>query len=330
MKRRDFLKCSAGFSAMVLCGSTLGCMTTGNAVDKASGTVRGERLEVPNSNGSDPPSTAAPVGATDCHIHIFDPRFPRAVKLAANVPVWATVADYRLLQRRLGLSRVVVVSPSSYGFDNSCLVNALDTLGDKARGIAVFKIDVPDAELDRLHAHGVRGIRLYIEKGRTKPEELSTFARRISRLGWHIQLVVGRDPNKLVEVERYLTGLSCPLVIDHFGYVPQPDGVRHPGVSVLRRLLDKGNTWIKLSGVYIRSKVGYPTYSDVNELAIDLVRSAPQRILWGTDWPHTGVRDRKVVPDSAMLFDQLAIWSPDENVRRRILVENPQRLYWSA
>lgn len=329
MNRREFLKKSAALSFLIANGSTVSCaMAPAKPADKASGTVKGERLAVPHSTGVEPPHTAAPINATDCHIHIFDPRFPRTVKLETHSAVWATVADYRLFQRRLGLSRVIAVSPSSYGFDNRCLVDALDAFGGTARGIAAVKIDVPDAELDRLHTHGVRGIRLYLEKGRTKPDELPIFARRIEKLGWHIQLVAGRDERKLIEAESALAELPCPLVIDHLGYIPQPEGVRHPGAAVLLRLLDKGKTWVKLSGVYIGSKVGYPTYSDVNELAIKLIKAAPERMLWGSDWPHTGVSDTK--PDDAMLFDQLAIWAPDAALRRRILVENPQKVYWSA
>ena len=306
-------------------------MISGTAVaantDNDTATLTGERLAAPYSNGVEPPRTVAPAGATDCHHHVFDAHFPRA---EGHKGVWATMADYRLFQRRLGLSRSVIIAPSSYGFDNSCLVDALDQSSGASRGIAVVKIDTPDAELDRLHAHGVRGIRLYFVDGRTKPDELPAFARRIARLGWHIQLMVGRVGPGIANAENVLLQLPCPLVLDHFAYVTLPQGVRHPSFDTMRRLLDKGRTWVKLSGVYIPSKIGPPTYADVNELAVELVRIAPQRMLWGTDWPHTGVPDLALKPDGAVLFDMLATWASDPAVRRGILVDNPREVYWSA
>jgi D-galactarolactone isomerase len=302
-----------------------GCAQSGLA-GRLSTTIRGERLVAPYSNGVEPPSTAAPVGATDCHHHIFDPRFPRPADAKG---IWATMGDYRLFRRRLGLSRSVIVSPSTYGFDNSCLIDALDQSAGTSRGVAAVKIDTPDAELDRLHAHGVRGIRLYLAAENKKPDQLPAFARRIARLAWHIELVSARDGQGVAEAESVLLNLPCPLVIDHFGYVPFPAAVRHPSFYTIRRLLDTGRAWVKLSGVYIQSKVGHPAYSDVHELAIELIRAAPGRMLWGTDWPHTGVADQKLNPDGAALLDMLAIWAPDTDVRRRILVDNPQEFYWS-
>jgi len=292
--------------------------------------VRGEALAVRHSAGAAPPRDPAPVDATDCHIHIFDPRFPRKVAMTHTAAEWGTVADYRLFQRRLGLSRVVIVSPTSYGFDNSCLIDALDTFGDSARGIAVIKPDTPDTELQRLHAHGVRGIRLYADQGRVQPEELAVYARRIADLGWHIQFVAGREPGGLVRFERVIAELPCRVVIDHMGYLPQPDPLKNPGFEVLRRLLDGGNVWVKLSGVYIRTAQRQPPYDDCDALAIELARVAPERCLWGTDWPHTGVIDPVCKPDGAELFERLSRWVPNAATRYRVLVDNPTSVYWSA
>jgi predicted TIM-barrel fold metal-dependent hydrolase len=290
--------------------------------------LRGERLAVPHSAGIEPPVTPAPAGATDCHIHIFDPRFPRRVAMAHNAAEWGGVADYRLFQRRLGLSRVVIVAPTSYGFDNGCLVDALDALGERARGIAVIRPDAADAELANLHARGVRGIRLYAEQGRVRPEELARYASRIADLGWHIQFVAGREPGTWARFEHALAALPCRLVVDHMGYLPQPDALNDPGFPALRRLLDRGNTWVKLSGVYLRSSLRRPPYDDVDALAAALARAAPERVLWGTDWPHTGVREQALKPDGAQLFDQLARWVPDAKARERVLVANPAEVYW--
>jgi D-galactarolactone isomerase len=326
MHKREFLKAAAGLCLFGSGASNLVLGLTGcGTLDSSARTIRGERLEVPHSTGVEAPRTAAPVAATDCHIHIFDPRFPRP---GGRSGVWATVADYQLFRRRIGVSRCIVVSPGSYEFDNSALVHGLDQFGRSARGVASIRLDVPDDELERLDARGVRGIRLYLlGEHPTKPDQLPQYARRIARLGWHIQIVAGRGAEKLIEAERFLVELPCPLVLDHFGYVPQPAGVQHPGLGVIRRLLDKGNTYVKLSAPYITSKSAPPSYSDIDELAMHLIRLAPERMLWGSDWPHPTAP--KPVPDDAVLFDLLAKWAPDPATQRRILVENPQRLYWS-
>jgi len=303
-------------------------MSTSSSSNDLTPLVQGEALVVPHSSGTEPPRVFAPMGATDCHIHIFDRRFPRRVVLEANAAEWASVADYRLFQRRLGLTRVVIVSPTSYGFDNSCLVDALDCFGEQARGIAAIRLDTPESELRHLHAHGVRGIRLYAEKGRAQPDELARYAGRIADLGWHIQFVVGREPGTLGRFERALASLPCRLVLDHMGYLPQPNALHEPGFCVLRRLLDGANTWIKLSGVYLRSSLRRPPYDDVDELATELARAAPERVLWGTDWPHTGVHEPALKPDGAELLDQLARWVPDAKGREKVLVRNPAEVYW--
>jgi predicted TIM-barrel fold metal-dependent hydrolase len=267
-----------------------------------------------------------PVGATDCHHHIFDPRFPRP---NGRTGIWGTVDDYRLLRRRLGLSRSVIASPSSYGFDNRCLVDALDALGDTSRGVAAVRLDASDAELDGLHGHGVRGIRLYlIGETPTAPDQFGAYAARIARLGWHIQVVAVSD-DALVAAEPAFVQLPCTLVIDHFGYVAQPGGVNRPSMKVLHRLLDKGNVYVKLSAPYISSKVGAPDYADIDPVAAALVRAAPERMLWGTDWPHPLVT-KAPWPDDAAMLDRLAIWAPDARVRQSILVDNPSRLYWTG
>jgi predicted TIM-barrel fold metal-dependent hydrolase len=317
--RRAFVKSCAGLSALALGAG--GCATA-----RLSSQVGGERLAVPYSDGTQPPSMVIPVGATDCHHHIFDPRFPRP---NGRTGIWGTVDDYRLLRRRLGLSRSVIASPSSYGFDNSCLVDALDALGDTSRGVAAVKPDVSDAELDRLHSHGVRGIRLYlIGDTPTAPDQFAAYAARIARLGWHIQAVAVND-EALVAAESAFAQLPCTLVIDHFGYVAQPVGVNRPSMKVLQRLLDKGNVYVKLSAPYISSKTGAPDYVDIDPVATALVRAAPERMLWGTDWPHPLVT-KEPWPNDAAMLDRLAIWAPEAQVQRRILVDNPGRLYWTG
>jgi len=320
VSRREFVGASVALLGVGLGAS--GCVASPLTGPDA---IRGERLAVPASGGTEPPTMAMPVGAADCHHHIFDPRFPRP---NGRPGIWGTVADYRLLRRRLGLSRSVVVSPASYGFDNSCLVDALDQLGSSSRGVAAIQLDTPDSELDRLHRHGVRGIRLYlIGETPTAPEQFALYARRIERLGWHIQVVANKG-DALVAAESAFRQLPCTLVVDHLGHVDQPEGVRHPSMATLRRLIDGGRTYVKLSAPYISSRVGPPTYADIDSVAMELVRAAPERVMWGTDWPHPTVTTEPK-PDDAAMLDRLATWAAGEATRRRILIDNPTRLYWA-
>jgi predicted TIM-barrel fold metal-dependent hydrolase len=161
----------------------------------------------------------------------------------------------------------------------------------------------------------------------TAPSQFAAYAARIERLNWHIQ-VVANSGDALVAAQSAFLELSCPLVIDHFGHVNQPEGVRHPSMNVLRRLLDRGRAYVKLSAPYISSRVGAPTYADIDPVAIELVRAAPQRMLWGTDWPHPTVTTEPK-PDDAAMLDRLALWAPEAALRRCILVDNPSRLYWA-
>ncbi|WP_158215291.1 amidohydrolase family protein [Candidimonas nitroreducens] len=287
--------------------------------------VHGQTLQAPNSSGSRPPKTPLPLGATDCHHHLFSPAFP---KKSGTMVARAEVEDYLLFKKRLGISRSVIVAPSSYGTDNGALLDALGRLGtDVARGVAIVDPEISDGELDALHEAGVRGLRYYFMKGKgVTPDELRKMACRAADRGWHVQMVGERNKEVLVDWEDVLKQLAAPVVIDHFGYAPQPEGERSATMDVIRRLLDTGNAYVKLSAVYIQSKAGYPNYADVNEMAIELVSQAPDRMLWGTDWPHTGAVGQK--PDGAALVEQLSLWAPDDQIRQKILVDNPSQLYW--
>jgi D-galactarolactone isomerase len=279
--------------------------------------------EVPNSTGTAPPSLPVPAGAVDCHHHIFDPRFPKVGKPMRAI---GTVDDYALLKRRLGITRSVVVAPNSYGTDNSCLLDALQRFGEDARGVSIVLPTSSVAEMRSLDEKRVRGARFYLEKGTpASPEELLAFSKHAADLDWHIEIMPSRG-EMLVAAEELLGSLACPVVIDHLGYTPQPAGVAHPAFDTMRRLLDGDQTWIKLSGLYFTSKVGFPDYGDVDDLAGNLARHRPDRMLWGTDWPHSGESTK---PDDAKLLDQTARWMPDLATRTALLVANPHALYWS-
>ena len=286
----------------------------------------GAEQAVPNSTGSAPPHLDAPAYACECHHHIYDGRFPVSPHWRQGFPSGATLSDYRLLQRRLGTTRSVVVQPSTYGVDNRCLVDALGQLGQASRGVAVVDTEVRDTELRALAAAGVVAIRVNFVSpqtwGTTTPEILETLARRVSPFGWHVQILMTGD--QISAREGAIRALPTRVVIDHLGRIPEPDGVRHPGFAAVRRLLDDGRTWVKVTEPYEDSKLG-PLYADTSEIARAYVRAAPERVLWGTDWPHPTQRGTK--PDDALLLDLLADWAPDETTRRQILVDNPAELF---
>ncbi len=281
---------------------------------------------VPHSAGTRRPRRALPPLACDAHMHIFDARFAPSPHWR-RTPPRAEVSTYRLLQQRLGTQRTVVVTPSTYGTDNACTLDALDQLGEDARGVAVVAPEVTHAELERLASRRVRGLRVNFVTpqswGETTPEMLATLSRKAHALGWHIQVFV--HPEQLVAMEPLLASLPTPLVIDHLGRIDPADGAAGAAYEALRRLLDRGNTWVKLSGIYMRSSRGAPTYGDTDALGRALVRHASERLVWGSDWPHTTEPPGSV--DDVDLVDVLAHWCGSDEMLRRVLVENPERLY---
>jgi predicted TIM-barrel fold metal-dependent hydrolase len=282
------------------------------------------QVTVPWSTGTALAKTKAPTNATDCHHHIYSSRFK--VDPTSNLrPGDASVADYRLLQKRIGTSRNVIVQPSTYGVFNDGLVEALAECGETARGVAVVNAGVTDAELKRLDAARVRGIRFNLATGgATSVEMLEPLAKRIAPMGWHIQMNANADV--IVANKDLLNRLPCPIVFDHLAHVPEPVGIAHPVFGVVVDLLQKGKAWVKLSGAYADTKVGPPTYADSTVVAQAYVKAAPERLVWGSDWPHPSEKDDHK-PDDAVLFDLLAQWAPDETVRNRILVDNPAKVY---
>src|SRR6185436_18447163 len=177
----------------------------------------------------------------------------------------------------------------------------------------------------RLHGLGARGIRFNLaQAGATTPEMIEPLSKRIHDLGWHIQ--VNAPPARLMEILPILQRIPTPIVLDHLAHIPQPEGIEHPLFARVRSLLDAGRTWVKLSGAYADSRNGAPSYADSGAVARAFVKAAPERLVWGSDWPHPTEQGR-VLPDDAVLFDLLLDWAPDEAVRHRILVENPARLY---
>ena len=278
---------------------------------------------VPNSAGTGRPKLKAPANAADCHIHIYDPRFPQ---LASRTPVTnAAVPDYRLLQKRNGTTRVVVVQPRNHATDNQVTVDAIARLGANARGVAVLQPTITDAELKKLDAGGIRGIRFSLGDPATAVvsiDMVEPLAKRVAALGWHVQLHWPGD--MIAENAELLRRLPSQIVIDHMGRLPLPAGLDHPAFKIILGLIDKGRTWVKVGGAYLNTKVGPPGYADATRIAQAYVKAAPERLVWGSDWPHPSEKNK---PDDALLFDLLAEWAPDEATRNRILVTNPEVLY---
>lgn len=275
-----------------------------------------------SSDGRKNPRLTAPQGACDTHLHFYNARFPSA-PTALMTPPDAWVDDYFSIQNRLNLERVVAVQPTTYGTDNSCQLEAMKSFGKNARGVMVADTSASDKELDRLTRLGVRGVRFHMLPGGALPWDiLEEMAARVDNFGWHVQLQMnGREfPDR----EKILKRLPCDLVVDHVGRFMGPVPTDDPAFKVLLGFLETGRCWVKLSAPYESSESGPPDWADIAAEARALVKAAPERMLWASNWPHPG---QKNPPDEADLLDLLLDWVDDEAVRNRILTENPAELY---
>jgi len=286
-------------------------------------------VRTPTLRGQDPntrkPRTRFPVGATDCHAHVFGPqtRYP-FLPNASYIAPDATPADYARMLRTIGCERGVLVQPSVYGTDNRAMLDALRSGVFAFRGVAVVDANISDRELDDMHAAGVRGIRVNLasETSGLTLEDGQRLAPRLKERGWHIQFYL--ELTKLADAESKLGALDIDIVIDHFGRVNAEQGIGAAPFQRLLRLIKRDNCWAKIMGPYFVSRSS-PAFPEVTPLARAMVEAAPSRIVWGTDWPHPGAR--AAMPNDGDLADLLAEWVPDETQRKRVLVDNPARLY---
>ena len=312
-----------------------------------TGAMAGAATLLPRTLPATPaqPSTkvnfSVPAGACDCHVHVFgDPqRFPLVPNRAVHARA-ASVAELRALLNTLHLDRVVLVQPSVYGTDNSCQIDAIRELGARARGIAVIDSNTTDAALEDMARAGIRGIRLNLTQGGVSDPTVAlrnfqTAAARVTKHGWHIQLNTSLTVIEALGAQ--LLASPVPLVIDHFGGALASGGVQQPGFNALVSLVKAGTAYVKISGAADLVSTQAPEYADVAPLARALVAANPQRVLWGTNWPHPdarvlpGRKNTDIAPlmqtDDGRVLNLLAFWVPDTAVRRTILVENPARLY---
>lgn len=270
------------------------------------------------------PRLKAPAGATDCHVHVFLPGF-EAQPGGPQIAELATVENYRALQQWLGLDRVVLTQPNAYQTDNRALLTALDQLGaDVARAIAVVTPETTQAELKQWHDQGVRGARIMqLPGGAVGIDRMLAVEQVIREMDWHLMVQFnGRDLSQYLDELHKIEGR---YIIDHIGKFMDPVAADDARVDEILRLLDKGNAWFKVCGAYETSLTGGPDFADVAPLAKRVIEHAPERILWGSNWPHVGVQ-RSQYPSDAEQLDVLLDWA-DEPTRQKILVDNPAALY---
>jgi D-galactarolactone isomerase len=264
-----------------------------------------------------------PKAACDTHMHFYDTKRPGAP--GTFLPGDFTVADYRALQKRLGLERVIVVQPNAYADDNTVTLNAMRELGKSARGVAVVKPGVGAAELERLTKAGMCAVRIMtLHGGMLGFDMMDAVMARVHPFGWHANIQL--DGRELPKYEAQIKRLPGRFVIDHTGKFLEPVAPDDAAFKSLLRLVDTGRCWVKLSAPYETSKTGAPKYDDVGRLAKALVKHAPERMMWASNWPHPSMR-KPAPPNDADLLELLADWAPDAKVQKRILADNPAELY---
>jgi 2-pyrone-4,6-dicarboxylate lactonase len=269
-----------------------------------------------------------PPRACDTHAHICGPieLHPYAERRVYTPPD-ALLSSYRHMLRTLGIERAVLVQPSVYGTDNTVMLGGLAALGAaRSRGVAVVDDDIADEELKRLHECGVRGVRVNVVdvaegQGVFAMAPLVRLAERVKRYGWHVEFLMHAD--EFPELDRQFADFPVDIVLGHLGYMKTDKGVRHAGFQALLRLMRLGKCWVKLTGPYRISTQSLP-HADTVPFARALLEAAPERVLWGSDWPHVMVKT--AMPNDADLADLLLEWVP-EALREQVLVANPARLY---
>ena len=272
------------------------------------------------------PMYRAPAGACDAHCHVFGPaaKFPYAVD-ASYVPPDAPLETFMRLQRTIGLERAVIVQASCHGADNRVTLDAIARSNGRYRGVAIVDDTFTDADFRDLHAGGIRGVRFNFVRHLGGRPDLATFHRVVARirpLGWH--LVLHLDADDIVEFADMFAKLAVPMVIDHMGRVVAKDGLEQKPFQVLLAFMRNENAWVKLCGAERVSSAG-PPFADAVPFAQALIAAAPDRVLWGTDWPHPNIA--RHMPNDGDLVDLVPLFAPDEAMRQRLLVDNPARLY---
>jgi predicted TIM-barrel fold metal-dependent hydrolase len=291
-----------------------------------------DEVSLPEPPLSEPPRTASrprqrgPAGSSDCHFHIFGPhdRYPLSPARGYTPSPEANIDTYRKMAETLGIERMVIVNPTPYGTDHQRTIDSLEIFGRRrAKGVAVVNESFSRAALEDLKSRGFVAARVNsVNTNSTPVDKLMTVVKMIEPLGWHLEVYV--EGRELPGLEKTLLSLPMPVVLDHMGRVPSDQGIDSPEFQTLLRLLDSGKIWIKLCGY--RSSTQGPPYADLLRPAQKIIETAPERCVWGTDWPHPRLYG-PMLPDDGKLLDLLSDWAPDPRQFRRILVDNPAKLY---
>jgi len=314
-------------------------MTRRDWVKTMAGTLAAGRVSFAKAaQPATPVNFRVPADACDCHTHIFGPpdKFPMFAG-RSYTPEPALPEEMAAMHRALHIARVVIVTPSVYGTDNSATVWGIQARGRTARGIAVIDEQTPESSLDAMAKAGIRGIRLNLATaGPTEPavarQRFQTAADRMKRRGWHIQIYAATPV--VASIKDLVLASPVPVVFDHFGGAQAALGVEQPGFQDLLEMLHAGKAYVKISAAYRASTHG-PDYADVAPLAKALIAANAGRVIWGTDWPHPNTAQGRATTelspllqiDDGRLLNQLAVWAPDAGTRKKILVDNPAGLY---
>jgi D-galactarolactone isomerase len=276
-----------------------------------------------------PPRHALPTGSIDTQLHLYLPDYPADPNGPAIPAGCPGPAEYRQVMGWLGISRCVVTQGNAHQFDNENLIAALAAMGDIARGVAVITCETPNAELERLHAAGIRGARIMdLPGGATGLSHLEEIDARAAEMGW--VLAVQFDGSRICEEETRLANLQSNWILDHHGKIfsgAAPDGQE---AAAIQRLLDKGRCHFKLAGIYESAKRPAPTFEDVSAYTRVITAHAPERIVWGTNFPHNQATSAETYPDDAALLDLAFSWLPTDAARQLAFVENPERLFFRS
>ena len=287
----------------------------------------------PPCQAPDPNPTAAsfivPAGTVDCHAHVFGyaDRYPFSPARGYTPPA-ASLETYLDLHRVLGnIERAVLTQPSVYGTDNACMMDAVAKMGGRFKAVVAVDADVTDKELEILDARGACGVRVNLaDKGGNPFAEIRAvqrFSERLKDIGWHLEVLIHVD--EFEDLRTTMNAMAVDVSFGHLGYMKTDKGLKHPGFQDFLSLLRDGKGWAKLTGTYRITTSERTPYHDVTPFAQAIIEANPERVVWGTDWPHPTFIGN--MPNDGALFDQLVDWAPDAHVREKILVTNPQRLY---
>ena len=275
------------------------------------------------------PQIILPPLACDSHAHVCGPQSRYAYYSKRTfTPPNSLLSDYQHMLQTLGVERAVLVQPSVYGTDNTAMLDAMKTAGPNFRGVAALEDDISESEIKRMHEAGVRGARLNVvdvkdRKPGTLPlARLKELAQRIKPFGWHMEFLMHVD--EFPNLDQMLTDFPVDTVYGHMGYAKTTQGITNAGFQALLRLMKVGKAWAKLTGPYRISSEPLP-HADTNVFAHALISAAPEQVVWGSDWPHVHIKSP--MPNDGNLADLLAQWIPDAAARKKILVDNPARLY---